>query len=453
MKIIIPILLLITLPSLLYADFEHIGIGARPTALGGWTAFSDDAYGLYYNPGGPGFADIPEIALEFGRMHLGLKDGSNLSDGYIGYVSPLKNDKGTLGFAWLNFSLVGYYSENRLIFSYSRKLREDLSVGISLKPLYQTYTMDDYTRIDPVFNYGSRNSNMVFGIDQGVLWKFYPDYLAGLSLRNINQPNIGLLTNEQLPMTINLGVAYRRDYKRLNLLNIGIDLGYSDGDFKTHAGVEKWFSKGQWGIRCGFGFGSNQYYDLSAGGSFKFELSQIDYSMTLPMSGIKDTIGTHKISLTYRFGKVETFDLEKYRAERKELQNKIKELEYKLEDATKGTTLDAESLKLKIKELEDKLGVTEKKLNDTQNELNKSERKLNETRQELEIKPGRVTPKPAIKTEPSVRTHTVTSGETLPSIAEKYYGDSGQWKKIYNANKDKIERGQVTPGQVLVIPK
>jgi nucleoid-associated protein YgaU len=48
--------------------------------------------------------------------------------------------------------------------------------------------------------------------------------------------------------------------------------------------------------------------------------------------------------------------------------------------------------------------------------------------------------------------HTVKPGESLPSIAEKYYGDSSQWKKIYEANKNKIKRGQVEPGQVLVIP-
>ncbi|MBU2567149.1 MAG: LysM peptidoglycan-binding domain-containing protein [Elusimicrobia bacterium] len=40
----------------------------------------------------------------------------------------------------------------------------------------------------------------------------------------------------------------------------------------------------------------------------------------------------------------------------------------------------------------------------------------------------------------------------MPSIADKFWGDTSQWRKIYEANKDKIKRGQIEPGQVLVIP-
>lgn len=40
---------------------------------------------------------------------------------------------------------------------------------------------------------------------------------------------------------------------------------------------------------------------------------------------------------------------------------------------------------------------------------------------------------------PSVgRTHTVARGDTLYGIAEEYYGDGGQWRKIYEANRDKL---------------
>jgi nucleoid-associated protein YgaU len=54
--------------------------------------------------------------------------------------------------------------------------------------------------------------------------------------------------------------------------------------------------------------------------------------------------------------------------------------------------------------------------------------------------------------EEGVRKHTVLEGETIRSIAMKYYGDEKYWIDIYNANKDKIKKGRVAPGEILVIP-
>ncbi|MBA3534881.1 MAG: LysM peptidoglycan-binding domain-containing protein [Ardenticatenales bacterium] len=51
------------------------------------------------------------------------------------------------------------------------------------------------------------------------------------------------------------------------------------------------------------------------------------------------------------------------------------------------------------------------------------------------------------------RTHTVASGDTLSQIAKNYYGDASQWRKIYEANQDKISNPDlIYPGQVFLIP-
>jgi nucleoid-associated protein YgaU len=50
------------------------------------------------------------------------------------------------------------------------------------------------------------------------------------------------------------------------------------------------------------------------------------------------------------------------------------------------------------------------------------------------------------------RMHTVAPGDTLPSLAEIYYGDKNQWWKIYDANKDKIEKGSLKADQLILIP-
>jgi nucleoid-associated protein YgaU len=55
---------------------------------------------------------------------------------------------------------------------------------------------------------------------------------------------------------------------------------------------------------------------------------------------------------------------------------------------------------------------------------------------------------------PAARTHTVVKGDTLSKLAKKYYGSAGQWRRIYEANKDVIENPDlIYPGQTFTIPE
>lgn len=54
----------------------------------------------------------------------------------------------------------------------------------------------------------------------------------------------------------------------------------------------------------------------------------------------------------------------------------------------------------------------------------------------------------------SYSTYTVKSGDTLTSIAKKYYKTGGSYMKIYNANKDILKSpDRIYAGQTLKIPK
>jgi nucleoid-associated protein YgaU len=54
----------------------------------------------------------------------------------------------------------------------------------------------------------------------------------------------------------------------------------------------------------------------------------------------------------------------------------------------------------------------------------------------------------------TTREYTVTKGDTLYSIARKYYdGDHRRWKDIWEANMDQIpDKNKLKVGLVLVIP-
>ena len=50
--------------------------------------------------------------------------------------------------------------------------------------------------------------------------------------------------------------------------------------------------------------------------------------------------------------------------------------------------------------------------------------------------------------------YTIQKGNTLWGLAKKYYGDGGQYTKIYEANKDKIKNPNlIYPDQVITIPE
>lgn len=53
----------------------------------------------------------------------------------------------------------------------------------------------------------------------------------------------------------------------------------------------------------------------------------------------------------------------------------------------------------------------------------------------------------------SERTYTVVSGDSLSKIAEKFYGDTKEWRRIYDANRNLIKDPDlIHPGQTFRIP-
>ena len=55
--------------------------------------------------------------------------------------------------------------------------------------------------------------------------------------------------------------------------------------------------------------------------------------------------------------------------------------------------------------------------------------------------------------EPTERTYTVKSGDTLSAISKEFYGDPNQYMKIFDANKNILsDPDKIQPGQELFIP-
>jgi len=349
-KIILLILLMgatsVSLVVNSWADFEDLGVGARPIGMGNaYTALADDVNAVYYNPAGLAQLDECQFTSGYGKLYWGLDDGSSLGGGFVGYAHPLYH-WGTLGAGWLNLGLQGLYQENSFIFSYGNNLNKRLLAGFNLKMLYKKYGKNPYTENalidggpatsgerDPVFSKGYSKTG--FSSDLGLLYRFNREYSLGLVLIDINQPHMDLKNSKsRVPIGVRSGFLYNSDF-----LTFAFDTAFRSGDVNVYSGVEKWFLKRTFGARAGLGVGSRSFSNLALGASYTKYLFQLDYAFIYPLSGIRDTYGSHRISLTLRFGpekeekkrarEERLAEIAAERAAREELE-KIKEKEVKM---------------------------------------------------------------------------------------------------------------------------
>jgi LysM repeat protein len=404
-----------------FAAFEDLGVGSRPVGMGNaFTALADDAHAPYYNPAGLGQIDKSEFTSSYNRHLLGMDDESNLSSSFIGYVQPLGKKYGSLGVNWLNLTLLGDYQENTFLISYGKEIKNRWNIGLNIKWLSIGYGEDQYTAIDPVFDYGNRKSVNNFSSDFGILYVPSHHIQFALSLQDINRPEMGLMDSSRLPMGIKIGIAHKSP-----LLNLALDLFRRDRDMKLYSGVEKRFFN-SYDMRGGLALGNNQYRNLFIGIGYESLSFRIDYAFAYPLSGITETYGSHRLSLTLFSGSL--------------MQKRVSD-ETKIKQLEKGKAVKDDEIQRLKKDLEQ----TKSKNKNLYKKINEIKRKslLPRTKQKRELDIPKEVP----------NIHKVKQGETLQSIALYYYGDSDKWTQIYDVNSENITKGVLVPGTTLIIPR
>ncbi len=455
-------------PLHLQADFDDLGVNARAISMGGaLTALADDAQCAPLNPAGLGYLRRAEIGSDYGRLWMGLEDDSTMSIGSLAFAMPLTRQKrivktidistgaapgemlkekrtitvlsryGSAGIFYRKFSLSGAYEESTLGLSWGRVFgkKKKWSYGLSLKQLGEKYTQDSYTQIDPVFANGGSGSVSATSFDTGLIYNVIPRVFIGASLLDMNQPNVGLAESEALPRTEKLGLGYRH-----GTLEAGFDYTKRDSEYTMGTGFEKYMRDRKVAFRGGFVFGSGNLSRVTGGFGFNMNQARLDYSLEYPLNGVQEIMGNHRVSIVFKFGEPIPDEAEPGSLEQAYIQTRDRLVE----------------IEAKLAEVEENRDTLEKVLveESTQRIQERIESARALARSRAQVKQDVDRPKKEVeKVEVKIRTHRIEKGDTLQSLAEKYFNDRSLWRAIYEENKELVGRGgSLKTGLLLVIP-
>lgn len=421
---------------------------------GAFTAVAGGSEAMCSNPAALLETTSPELTAVYGRLYSGLSDDSKIGQGYFAFAAPVKAYlPGVAGFAWNDTRLSDAYAETTYSVSYATSVYRGLGAGLTLKYLRRSYVSDEYTAVDPVFDGGY--SKGAIGADLGFFYRPAPRYGLGLSLKNINRPDLGLGAADRLPVQVHAGASYLMKTSLVDL-----DASMAGSDFNAAAGAEYSFQR-NFALRMGLSAGNKSRRSVNMGFGGRFGLAEFDYAFSLPLGGVSGTMGSHRLAFSFRFG-----------SEAELLSASEAAAAAELRAVQEKTALQEE----KIRVLQDKLDAAAKQAPaaaavqaapaqaaaaqpEIQSQLESLKVELEKSRAEMQglksraAKPAAVKPQAKPQQPAARKNYMVKDGDTLESVASKVYGDPERWPEIYRANPGAVGRGgEVKPGQVLVIP-
>lgn len=278
------------------AAFEDLEIGGKAASMAGsFVAQTDDITGIFYNPAGLVNIKRPEIFASYERMYWGLTDNSDINKQVLSFGIPFKF--GSIGVGWNSLSLNNLYNESTIKFDYGFPIGKKIYMGVGVSSLKLRYGETDYTEINTVFDNGYTKSGI--GADFGAIYKGEWVNL-GLSVLNINEPDVGLKYSNKVPRKISLGACIKQRVLNLNIAGVLIENNY-----RIKTGVETWVFSRNIAVRGGLNIGSSKYRNAAVGLGYRDSWYEIDYSYTYPLSGISNMYGSHQLSFIYRYGEPE----------------------------------------------------------------------------------------------------------------------------------------------------
>ncbi len=298
------VLLLTSMPVTGFAYFQDATLGVRPAGMGGaFTAVSDDANAVLFNPAGYSAASSVQATGMYADLFSGLKpvlyDGreDRLGYSFLAAVAPVSETWGAFGASWTQF-FSSVYSERTLALGYSHAVESvhALRLGVNLKFLQWQIADNEFTSAEL---YPTHQKNGMTA-DLGALVTPLPHWTCGLSVANGMPADMGMFEPDVVPMTLRVGSAYlwQGFGTMLDSVQPALDLSLRGTEWRAAAGVETWWFQQHVALRLGVA--SDQ---MTAGMGFCYTpfgspvAVQADYAFAYPFQ-ISDTLGSHRIGMT-----------------------------------------------------------------------------------------------------------------------------------------------------------
>jgi LysM repeat protein len=437
--------------------------GARAMALGNAAvADPEDVNILFYNPAGLTAMTGPELALNYGRLDFGAFQAATEGHAAFGVPTeafgiPMSAAGGfmaqSLASGVHRFDLV---AAGGLDVPHRGLLPWPLKGGAALKIRHQ-----NGHDLDPAIG----KSAISAGLDLGAFVPFTRGSSAGLVIRD-------LFAGDANPAGAQLRVGGRHTFASRAMIVSDVEIRKNVA--ALHLGTEWFFCQRLLRLRAGNGFRSGGIDHVALGAGFNFSPAQFDVAYMIPLRTFNDPSDQFRVSFIHRFAAPKFSELYLDRAldKAEELDRRIAEME-KREAELKGKVDDLEQARRLAEEglarsavrrvegdrfvdehliqAQNRAAEAEERARALEEKVRRAEEKIR--RAERLEKAGPRGSAPAAAAEPPrPKTHVVQPGETLQSIAEKYYKDANRWRLIYNANPDKVSRGRPVAGATLVIP-
>lgn len=283
-----------------HAAFDALPVGAQAAAMGGaGLAGRGDSAALFLNPAGVAGLKRPEAYSMYNRFYAGLSGVGGLGQGFAALGVPTK--LGILGVGYGDLRASGLLEERVIGVAFARRWFDAFEAGVTGKYLYHRYLIgaDPSAASDPVFRNGAARG--AFALDLGLSAAVAGPLTAGLAVRNINRPDVGLASPDPIPREVQASLSYAVESWGLRLT---ADYHYRDAGSGSPrersvpgVGIEKSL-EGEL-VKFRVGATPDQF---SGGAGLQFDRLGFDYAFTLSRNLLADNAGTHKLGIRYRFG-------------------------------------------------------------------------------------------------------------------------------------------------------
>lgn len=298
------------------AYFPDLGVGARPTGMGGaYTGVADDANAPLWNTAGLVQLSKRQLTAMSARLYSGLNlqlytgETDRLGYHFLSFAQPLRRNVDVLAASCLRFNSA-FYDEMTCTLSYARSLHRMarqssgeakahasplLSAGINLKILHLSISANDYTT-------GlSSLSKTDATLDFSLFYQSVRRLRLGLTVENVRPANLGVVEDEEAPVKFALGLAYQEG-NTSQLMTVTYRRGQlnSHKDVSLRLGIEHWLFNRHIGMRAGYNLRAMTTGASSRYARQKYEF-QLDYAFIYPLASIVNSLGSHRFALSAKF--------------------------------------------------------------------------------------------------------------------------------------------------------